>query len=323
MSRIIRGQAMVIALAAALAPAACAAAGPVPADGMSAEKTVLDVGVLPIPDAAPLYIAGVKGFFLKEGLSVRPVVVQGGATALPRLESGALDITMTNYVSAFLAAAAGEPIKVIADLYHSGPGAFLLMVPAGSPVRSPAGLKGRTVLVNNLRNIGTLAVSETLRRAGLGAGDVTYVEKPFPDMAEALVAGQGDAAWMTEPFITAAKRRQGFRVLADTMTGELADLPISGWMVTGEWAAAHPRALAGFRRAVAQAQRLAAGSRDEVMAVLPAYTAIGDVTAGQIALGRYPVKLEPAQLQRVADLMLRQGYLRERLDVRTVLAPGG
>ncbi|MFG1949422.1 ABC transporter substrate-binding protein [Nonomuraea sp. NPDC048826] len=319
MSRIVRGHAVFLALAAAVALAACGAAGLAPPGGKRAEKTDLKVGVLPIPDAAPLYIANVKGFFRQEGLTVEPVIVQSGATALPQIESGALDITMTNYVSAFLAASHGEPVKIVADLYHAGPQAFLLMVPKDSPIKDVAGLKGKTVLVNSLRNIGTLAVSETLRRAGVGGDDVTYVEKPFPEMANALLSGQGDAAWMNEPFITAAEGRQGFRPLADTMTGDLVDLPVAGWAVTDEWAAAHPEALAGFRRAVGEAQRLAARSRDEVMAVLPAYTKIGPVTAGQIALGRFPVRTDPAQLQRVADLMLRHAYTEDKLDVRTVL----
>ncbi|MEV4101529.1 ABC transporter substrate-binding protein [Nonomuraea sp. NPDC049649] len=319
MSRILRGQAVVLALVAALAPMACGTTGPGPVAGKNLEKSALKVGVLPIPDAAPLYIAEDKGFFRQEGLIVEPVVIRGGAEGLPLIRSGALDITLANYVSTFMAAEKGEPVKVVADLYHAGPKTFQLMVPGDSPIRDVAGLKGKTVLVNTEHNIGTLVVTATLARAGVAPGEVRFATEPFPAMAGALTAGEGDAAWMTEPFITAGERRQGLRPLADTMTGELRDLPVAGWVVTERWAADHPRALAGFRRAVAKGQRLAATSRDEVVAVLPSYTRIGEVTARQIALGRYPLRPEPAELQRVAVLMLRYGYLRERLDVRSVL----
>jgi NitT/TauT family transport system substrate-binding protein len=321
MSRIIRGQAAFFTLTAILALAACGTPASAPAEVMGGEKTSLEVGVLPIPDAAPLYIARDKGFFREEGLVVHPVIIQGGAVAQPKIESGALDITQTNYVSAFLAADRGRPIKIIADLYHAAPGAFQLMVPGSSPIRNVSALKGKTILVNNLRNIGTLAVTATLARAGVKEDDVTFAERPFPEMANALEAGQGDAAWMTEPFITAGERRQRLRALADTMTHELTGLPIAGWAVTDQWAAEHPKALAGFRRAMARAQRLAAGSKDEVVAVLPSYTPIGDVTAREIAFGRYPQELKPAQLQRVADLMLRHAYISRKLDVRKVVVP--
>ncbi|MFI9553524.1 ABC transporter substrate-binding protein [Nonomuraea endophytica] len=304
-------------LATTLALTACGDAEQASTGGL--EKPVIKVGALPIPDAAALYIARSKGFFKEEGLTVEPITIQGGAVALPQIKSGALDISHTNYVSTFLAASRGEKIKVVGDLYGAAPNTFDLMVAKDSPIQAVADLKGKTILVNTLNNIGTLAVTSTLKSAGVAPGEVKFIEKPFPDMGNALAAGQADAAWLTEPFITATQVQPGLRVLADTMTGPTADLPIAAWMATDEWVAKNPKTLAAFQRAIGKAQKLAAGDRKEVDAIIPTYSKIDQAAVTKIALGTFPTDLDPARLQRVADLMLEFGYLKQPLDVKTLL----
>ncbi|MEV5898288.1 ABC transporter substrate-binding protein [Nonomuraea fuscirosea] len=323
MTRNLRIPAVVLGLALALAgcgggdtPTSTPTAG-----GTGLEKTTIKVGALPVPDPAALYIAQAKGFFQAEGLTVEPVTITGGAAALPQIESGALDISQTNYVSTILAAGQGKKIKLVADMYQAAPNTFTIMVAKDSPIQSVADLKGKTVLVNNLRNIATLAVTSQLKAAGLAETDVKFAEKPFPEMGNAITSGQGDAIWITEPFITANKNTLGFRSIADTMTGATADLPIAGWMASEEWAAENPRTLAAFQRAIAKAQQLASSDRKEVEAILPTYTKIDAKTAAAITLGAFPTTLDPARLQKVADLMLEYKYISSPVDVKSMIVP--
>ncbi|MFG6194776.1 ABC transporter substrate-binding protein [Nonomuraea sp. JJY05] len=327
MTRKLRCHVLTLAAVAALALTGCSGGGASPAaigpNGL--EKATIKVGALPIPDPVALYIAQVKGFFKEEGLTVEPVTITGGAAALPQIESGALDITQTNYVSSILAASQGKKIKLVADMYRAAPNTFEIMVPKDSPIQKVADLKGKTVLVNNLRNIATLAVTTQLKAAGLSEADVKFAEKPFPEMGNAITAGQGDAGWITEPFITANKNALGFRTIADTMTGQTADLPIAGWMATDEWVRQNPKTLAAFQRAISKAQQLASGDRKEIEATLPTYTKIDAKTAAAITLGTYPSALEAARLQKVADLMLEYKYINGPIDVKSLIAasPGG
>ncbi|MFB4265730.1 ABC transporter substrate-binding protein [Nonomuraea sp. GTA35] len=284
------------------------------------EKTTITVGALPIPDPVSLYIANAKGFFKEEGLTVTPKIITGGAAAIPAIENGSLDISQTNYVSTFLAVSQGKKIKLVADMYQAAPNTFNIMVPKDSPIKTVADLKGKTVLVNNLRNIATLSTTSQLKVAGLAEGDVKFVEKPFPEMGNAILSGQADAGWITEPFITANQSQHGFRKLADTMTGQTADLPIAGWMATEEWAAKYPKTLAAFQRAIAKAQQLASSDRKEIEAMLPKYTKIDAKTASVITLGSFPSELNANRLQKVADLMLEYGYLKSPIDVKSVIA---
>ncbi|WP_214326208.1 ABC transporter substrate-binding protein [Nonomuraea sediminis] len=308
-------RAIVICAALCLALTACSGQS---GSGGGLEKPTIKVGILPIPDDAALFIANSKGYFKQEGLTVQPVVIQGGAAALPQIKSGALDVSISNYVSTFLAASKGEKIRSLGGLYQAAPNTFDLMVGKDSPVKTVADLKGKTILVNTLNNVGTLAVTTTLKAAGLSAGDVKFAEKPFPDMANAVAAGQADAAWMPEPFITATQA-QGFTKLADTMVNETADLPVAAWIATDDWVKNNPKTLAAFKRAITKAQQLAASDRKEVEAVLPTYTKIDAATASKITLGVFPVSVDSGKLQKVADLMKEYGYLQAPIDVKTVL----
>ncbi|MFC5817348.1 ABC transporter substrate-binding protein [Nonomuraea harbinensis] len=322
MTRNLRCRAIAVGAAVALALTACGSGGESPdttanADGL--EKTTIKVGALPIPDSVSLYIANAKGYFKEEGLTVEPVTITGGAAAIPQVENGSLDISMTNYVSTFSAVEAGKKIKLVADMYQAAENNFNIMVPKDSPINAVADLKGKTILVNNLRNVATLAVTTQLKVAGLTENDVKFAEKPFPEMGNAIASGQADAGWITEPFITATQSQLGFRKLADTMTGETENLPIAGWMATEEWAQKHPKTLAAFQRAISKAQALASSDRKEVEAMVPTYTKITPEVASVITLGTYPSELNADRLQKVADLMLEYKYLEKPIDVKSII----
>lgn len=312
---------LVLAVVAVLVLAGCRGGEerPVTPARTGLEKTTIRVGAQATSYPVALYIAHARGFFAEEGLTVEPVTL-AGADALSLVEGGVLDISQTNYVSTFRAVSRDKKVKVVADMFQAAPGTFALMVPKNSPIKTVADLKGRTILVNALKNVATLAVTAQLRAAGLSEKDVTFTVMPTPDMGEAIHAGQADAGLVSEPFVTANRGALGFRVLADPMSGPTAGLPLAGWMATDEWAVRHPKTLAAFQRAISRAQELASRDRSVIETTLPAYTLIDVKTASEITLGAYPSRLDPVRLQNLADLMLEYKYIRRPIDVTSVIA---
>lgn len=295
--------------------------------GDSLEKPEITVGALLVPDAAPLHIALERGFFKEEGLTVKHEPIQGAALAVPRLQAGTMDVAMLNYITIFTAQEKNVGrFKFIADGYQGAPNTFVLMVPGDSTVKTPADLKGKKIAVATLNSIGTLTTEAALKSVGVDAkrDGIEYTEIPLPNMLDAMKSHQVDAYWMTEPFISASQKTLGARQLLDTMSGPTADLPVSGWGVTEEFAAKHPNTVAAFQRAMAKAQQIAADDRKAVEKILPKYTRIDEETAAVIALGTYPTTLNETRLQRVADLMLEHGYLQSKLEVKPLIqAPPG
>ncbi|WP_326636757.1 ABC transporter substrate-binding protein [Streptosporangium sp. NBC_01755] len=317
-------RAVIAGVAAALVLSACGGSDK-PADTAAnaggLEKTQIKIGALPIPDSAALYIAKDKGYFKAEGLTVNIEPVVGGAQAQQALVGGSLDATQTNYVSAFLAVAAGNKMQIISDLYQASPNSFNIMVPKDSSIKTPADLKGKKIAVNSLKNIGTLAVTTVLKTHGLTENDVQFLEFPFPEMGAQLANKVVDAAWMTEPALTAVQKNLGAQKLADTMVDSTADFPIAGVIVMESFATENPKTVAAFQRAIAKAQQIAATDRKAVEQILPTYTKIDAATAAVITLGSFPTSLDETRLQRVADLMVEQGYLKSPIQAKTIL-PG-
>ncbi|WP_431929966.1 ABC transporter substrate-binding protein [Nonomuraea jabiensis] len=292
--------------------------------GGGPEKASITIGMLPLPEVAPIQIAIDKGYFKEQGLTVTAEIISGGAAALPDLATGKLDVLHSNYVSALLATAGGAAkIKVVAEAYAAKPDNFVLMTKKDSPIQKLPDLKGKMVGVNTLNNVATLAVSALLKTAGLTPADIKFFEKPFPEMAGALDSGTVDAAVMPEPFWQVAQQEKGARVLSQLFTGATADFPMAGYLVTEKFAQQNPQTVAAFQRGLRKAVELAISNPGEVKAALGKYTKIKPATTDLLALGGFSTSVDPTRLQRVADLMLEYGYLKTKFNASSMLLAKG
>jgi len=316
----------VVALIGILA-AACGSSGSTGAAKPSAsasdkpEKSHVTVALLPVPDAAPLFIAIQKGYFKQEGLTVTPEIVQASAQVTPDLVSGKVDFASLNYVSTFeIEQNSGINFRIIAPGTQASPNVFALLVPKNSKITSPAQLKGKSIAAPTASGaIGNLLVDATLKNYGVSPQQVKFVAIPFPDMLTALARGQVDAAAATEPFVTAIKAASAGRPIADLTGGSMNGFAVSGWGVTGQYASKYPKTVAAFQKAMAKAQQVAASDRALVEQTLPTFTSIKPKIAGVIALSTYPTTLSAAPLQHVADVMFQLGFLHKRFDVSPMI----
>lgn len=309
---------------AALLLAACGGASGGGASGGGKggpEKTHLTVGVLPIIDDAPLFLAIRHGYFRQQGLTVTPEVIAQSTLALPDMLHGSVDIIGGgNYVSYFEGQAQGTfSIRVLVAGTACQASSFGVLALPGSGITGPASLAGKTVAVNLTNNIQTLMTGAVLKAHGVSPSSVKYVAIPFPDMATALKAHRVDAISAVEPFLTGAEQSTGARVVMSECAGPTASFPLSGYFATTAWTKQYPATARAFQRAMAKAQALATRDPAAVKQILPAYTKITSAAAQHINLNTFPVTTDPAQLQRVADLMLAGGLVKSRFTVQPVI----
>jgi NitT/TauT family transport system substrate-binding protein len=194
------------------------------------------------------------------------------------------------------------------------------MVPPGSPIQRVAQIKGATIGVNALNNIGTLVVTSVLYDNGIYVkrDHVHFKAIPFPEMSHALMTHQIDAAWMVEPFVTYAELA-GAETIADTDSGATQDFPIGGYMVTQSWEQTHPRTAAAFRRALLEGQKIASTNPPAVWEGLEKFAKMPSSTADLIALPAYPLSLGADTMQRIAALMTTFGMLNHMYDAGKML----
>lgn len=285
------------------------------------EKHNLVVGAVPVADSAALYIAQQRGYFQAQGLNVKIEPIISGANAITGQLAGQYDVVLGNYVSYILADAVHhDKFRVLAPGAADSANDSALLVPPGSSIQSVADLKGKTVAVNALNNIGTVFITSVLSEyaMGLKADHIRLVVVPFPKMSHALQTHQVNAAWLVEPFVTYSEMA-GAQPLADTNAGATQNLPLAGYMVTQSWEQKYPGTAAAFKRALQEGQEIAATDSPAVWRGLQKFAGMPASVAEIIALPNYPLANQPAEIQRVANLMLQYNMINQNFDTSQML----
>jgi ABC-type nitrate/sulfonate/bicarbonate transport system substrate-binding protein len=278
----------------------------------------LTVGYFPLVHTASAVHADEAGLFEEQDLDVTLEQTSGGAQAIPSLIAGEYDITYGNYTSALLAAQQGLPVQIIAG-NDVGAEDHAIMVAPDSPYQSAADLAGARIAVNNLQNIGTVAINAILEDAGVDISTIQYLELPLPDMAAALDAGDVDAIWQVEPF-QASALAGGARVLFPLFSGPVEDMPVAGWLTTAQYAQENPDVIESFRAAMAASMEELQGNREELVRLVPTYSQVPAEVVEQVQLPEWDAEVDAEQLQKMSDLMLEYGIISEEFDVETMIA---
>jgi NitT/TauT family transport system substrate-binding protein len=292
------------------------------AAGGGPEVKELTVGVLPVIDVAPLYVAQAAGYFQAEGLTVKFQQMQGGAAIIPAMVSGEVQVAFSNYVSLYLAKSNNIDLKLIGEGVRAKPGFSGIMVLPDSPIKDAAGLAGKKVAVNTLNNIGEIVVRSTVEAVGADHNAVQFVELPLPEHGAALQRGDIDAAWTVEPWPTNLKSTLKAVSVADPYSGPTDKLPVAGYAVTSEFASKNPNTVAAFLRALAKGAADSA-QMAKLQQAVPTFTQLSAEIVGLTTPPEYrDPKVDAKELQRVADLMVKYGKLKAPLDVASIVNSG-
>ena len=148
--------------------AAPRSASSLPTNFGPAEKTTLNVGVVPAMDSAGFFIALHDGLFAKEGLKINYSPAVSSETAVAQQLKGQLDISGGNYVSYINEAAVDhQPIELIAEGSIMQQGAQTIFTMPNSKIKPLAELKGHLVGVNAPGNIDYLLGVSVLQENGI------------------------------------------------------------------------------------------------------------------------------------------------------------
>jgi NitT/TauT family transport system substrate-binding protein len=210
-------------------------------------------------------------------------------------------------------------MRILAAGFALGPHSNEIIAPASAHIRTLADLKGRTMAVNQSSGIGSDLVYAALASYGVSPAQVHLVEMPFPAMPSALAAGRINAAYETEPYVTEAVKKYGVQVVADMDSGATQDFPLTGYGALASWAARYPRTAAAFTRAVVQGDAIASTNLAVLQRVLARALHLSPSITGVMATGTFPTSASPVQIQRVADLMLQYGQLKQRFSVKPLM----
>ena len=314
--------------------AGCASGGTALNSVMSSpEKPDITVAAIPAVDLAGLYIAQDRGLFAQQGLHVTIEQIPSSQSVITDQLEGKFDISAGSYVAYIAAEAAGARFRILAEASTLSPDTRALVVTGNSPITTIAELAGKKIGVNGVNSIGTLLISALLSANGVSPAKVRFVpaQGGFPPMPRELRDGVWDAAFLAEPYITAAGEQYGEEVLADLDQGAVLSLPVDGYVATQAWAQKYPKTAAAFVRAIEEGQARADSDRAAVEHAMAQSDNLPDQVTAVMALPDFPVgPVDETRIQRTAEAMLQFGLLGSQYTaevqqgtlIRSMIAPG-
>lgn len=327
MGRSARALTAVVALAAGLAVTSIGCADEEESSSTGSKSgggnaTKVSVGIIPIVDVAPIYLGKQKGYFKAQKIDLTLVPGSGGAAAVPGVVSGQFKFAFGNVTSLLLANEKGLKLKVVtngaASTGEEGKDFGAVVVPKGSPIKTAKDLVGKTVAVNNLKNIGDTSVRASVRKAGGDASDIKFVELAFPDMPAAVQGKKVDAAWVVEPFLSQT-RGQGAQVVAWNFVDTAPDLTIATYFTTADVVEKEADLTKRFKAAMDQSLAYAESHPDEVRSILLTYTKIPKEVTEKITLPKWPPEVNRASVEKLSELMTEDKLVEKQPDVGALL----
>jgi NitT/TauT family transport system substrate-binding protein len=286
-----------------------------------------DLPTLTVADTngAPLYFltyAQQEGLCEEAGVQLDITSSSGGATVIPQLVSGDLDVAGSNVVSVLIGASQGLPLRMVAGGTSTSEDPeqdfSALMVAPDSTVTDISQLEGQQIAVNTLRNINDIVLGSMLEEAGLSYDSVQFVELPFPDMAAAVENGDVDAALLIEPFVSLAED-SGLKIIGRPYTAVKPGLQIGTYVVTEQFAQENPETVEAFQGCVQAAADSIREDPDAFRAALPEIGDLDPALAEKVRINLWQGGSDEESLELVQELMVDYGLIEEPVDLDEVV----
>lgn len=292
-----------------------------------AEKLSLKIGVLPIVDALPLYVAQQKGYFAQESLDVELTAFQSALERDSALQAGQLDGELNDLVSAALLNKEGDRVRVVRLAYRGNAVQAMMNILASpqSQVRSAAELRGKSVAVSKSTVI-EYSTDRLLELAGVPSAEVEKTEvTKIPVRMEMLTKGQIEAATLPEPFASLAVK-QGARVILNDSQNGVGQSVIT---FRKELATEKPEAVKRLLRAYERAVEVINASPDQYKSLMVEKAKVPDPVRDSLTVPPFPKSQVPtrAEAEAVVSWMVEKGLLPKPLSyeqlVKADLLPAG
>ncbi len=178
--------------------------------------TPVKIGVLPIVDALPFYVAQQHGLFKALPRPVTLVTFRSAVERDAAFQTGKVDAYLGDLISATLLRSRGFPAKVVSIILGKRPseGLFAILTPPTSPIRNIRDLEGKHIAISS-NTIIEYVLDGLLKAHGIPPGTVKKQEiKSIPIRFQMLMTGKIDAAVLPDPLASLA-RSKGAHWIAD------------------------------------------------------------------------------------------------------------
>ena len=274
------------------------------------------VAALPIAETGALWGAIDAGIFEDHGIEVEVVPAQGGAQAIPALLSGDIQFAIGQPFGPFRADGQDLGVVIIgnyADSLEEGKDVNAVVSLGDSGITGPADLAGKRVSVNSLGAAGDVTIMKAVEDAGGDPATIEFVEVGFPDAQAQLEAGNIDAAWVPDPFMSRIVDGGG-NLVVHPYQATIPGLSLLTNITTQELIDSDPELVSDFAAAMTEALDWATANEDAVRAAISTNMEIPEEAAAGITLPTFTSEITVSDLEELAALAVEFGVLDAEPD---------
>ncbi|MCX6070085.1 MAG: MetQ/NlpA family ABC transporter substrate-binding protein [Chloroflexi bacterium] len=274
-----------------LVAASLAACTPAPA-----QTTILRIGVLPILEALPMYVAQSQGYFAEEGLQVEFVPAASAAERDQLMQANQIDGMINDLVAVLLYNRDQVQIVVVrfARTASAEDPNYRILASGQSGITSVDGLRGVPIGVSE----GTVieyVTDRLLQAEGLKAEEIEIVAVPkIPDRLALLESGEIQAATLPDPLSSLALQAGATLIIDDTSHPEYGTSVLS---FRKEIIDQSPDALRGFLCALQKATAEVNADPGQWSMLLTENSLVPAPLIGSYQLPEFPSASVPSEAQ--------------------------
>jgi NitT/TauT family transport system substrate-binding protein len=284
------------------------------------------LGLLPFSESLAAVIADKQGFFKEEGIEVEVTKFDSGAIAVPVLQSGRMDIVLSNTIATLQAVEHGLDAVVVAPgavVRPSAPDTTIALIALnGGPINSEKDLEGRRIAVNVINSSAWLHLVADLDKHGVDRTKVRFAEVPFPQMNDPLLAGQLDAIAQVQPFSTALLATGKVKILSWPYVETAPNTDITQYIALTSWVEKNHELAVKFARAVAKGAQFAETNEALARDINQEFTHINPALKDKVLLPRLGTKIDLNEMKHTMEMMHKYGLLKAPVELsKHILEP--
>lgn len=280
--------------------------------GKKEEK--ITIGLLPVVDALPFYMASEKGFFQAEGVNVELVGFDSAVERDSAIQAGEIDGTLGDMLAVAALNNGGTNVKMVSlGLGETGKeGRFAILASPGSGIKAPGDLKNVPVAVST-NSIIEYVTDSLLLENGFKPDEIKKEAIPkIPVRFNLLLENKIKAACLPDP-LAAMAQNKGARLVMDDTGSNLSQTVI---YFRNDFLDKNPGEVTSFLKAYGRAAGEINSNPGVYSSMLVEKARVPREALDVFTMDHYPAPQPPdrAQVEKVVRWMLDKGMLNKQLN---------
>lgn len=279
----------------------------------------IKIGLLPIVDSLPFYVAVDKGYFQAEGVSVELINFDSAVERDSAIQAGEIDGTLGDVLAVAALNNGGTAVKIVSlGLGETGKeGRFAILSAPGSGITRPEELKNVPVAIST-NSIIEYVTDSLLLEQGLKPVEIKKEAIPkIPVRFSLLLEGKIKAACLPDPLAALAESK-GAKLVIDDTSSNLSQTVI---YFRNDFLGRSPGAVTKFLRAYGRAAGDINQNPGAYRALLVEKARVPQEALAVFKMDHYPAPQLPdrKQVERVVKWMTDKGLLKQQFKYEDLI----